>query len=153
MNNIAASYGYLYQFVIMPDFRYLQDYQQHKQEFANGLKRLCGMQKTKVHYLETAEDHLNIIAELPPRLFRHKFISLLKAGSYKLIIAKICPESPCLQEKDFWIKENVERSYIPKFPERNIAAIADFLNANRIASQSADETEASGDAEENQQPE
>jgi REP element-mobilizing transposase RayT len=122
-------------------------------EFANGLKRLCGMHKTKVHYLETAEDHLNIIAELPPRLFRHKFISLLKAGSYKLIITKICPESPCLQEKDFWIKENVERSYIPEHPERNITAIADFLNANRITPQSADEADATGDTEVNQQPE
>lgn len=153
MNNIAASYGYLYQFVIMPDFRYLQDYQQHKQEFANGLKRLCGMQKTKVHYLETAEDHLNIIAELPPRLFRHKFISLLKAGSYKFIIEKLCPNSPCLLEKDFWIKANVERSYIPEHPERNITAIADFLNANRIIPQSADEADATGDTEVNQQPE
>ena len=153
MNNITETYGYLYQFIIMPAPRYLHDYQENMQVFAKGLRKLCGQQKAKVHYLETAEDHVNIIAELPPRLFRHKFITILKKSSHKSFIEKICPDSPCLQEKDFWIKANVERSYIPEYPERNITAIADFLNANRVAPQSADETEATGDTEVNQQPE
>ena len=153
MNNITSTYGYLYQFVIMPNPRYLHDYRENMQAFAKRLRILCGMQKAKVHHLETAEDHVMIIAELPPRLYRHKFTNILKSSSYKFIIEELCPNSPCLLEKDFWIKANVERSYIPEHPERNITAIADFLNANRITPQSADEADATGDTEVNQQPE
>ena len=108
---LRKSPGYLYQFVIMPNFVYLHDYQEYKSAFGKGFRRLCGMNGVKVHQMDLEDDHINIIIELPRWVHYKKFIKTLKSSCYKLIIREICPDSPCLKLKDFWSKLHAARWY------------------------------------------
>lgn len=131
MNTITSSYGYLYQFVIMPNFVYLHDYQEYKSAFGKGFRRLCGMNGVKVHQMDLEDDHINIIIELPRWVHYKKFIKTLKSSCYKLIIREICPDSSCLKLKDFWSKLHAARWYSAENPDCNKAYIAEILEMHR----------------------
>ena len=125
-NEIEATYGYLYNFAIVPRRKMLREFQQYKEIIGKILRQLCGYQRVKVHKFNVADDHIQFLVELPKNLFRGDFITELQKLS-TMNIKKRYPDVFCTL-KCFWYAECWWRSYLPGTDKRNEREIRGFIN-------------------------
>ena len=123
---IEATYGYLYNFAFVPRRKLLREFQQHKESIGKILTQMCGYLKVKVHWCLVADNHIQLLVELPKNLFRDDFITDLRQLS-TMNIKKRCPGIPSTL-KHFWYSACWWRSYLSGTDKRNEREIREFIN-------------------------
>ena len=123
---IEATYGYLYNFAFVPRRKLLREFQQHKESIGKILTQMCGYLKVKVHWCLVADNHIQLLVELPKNLYRDNFfVSLQKLST--TIIKKRFHDLPSTL-RYFWYAECWWRSYQPGTEKRNALEISEFVN-------------------------
>ena len=125
-NEIEATYGYLYNFAIVPRRKMLREFQQYKEIIGKILRQLCGYQKVKVHKFNVADDHIQFLVELPKNLYRDNFFVSLQKLSTTSIKKRFHDVPSTLRY--FWYANCWWRSYQPGTEKRNALEISEFVN-------------------------
>ena len=75
---IEATYGYLYNFAFVPRRKLLREFRQHKESIGKILTQMCGYLKVKVYWCLVADNHIQLLVELPKNLYRDNFLCRCK---------------------------------------------------------------------------